>query len=307
MKQKRFHIILTTIFSAIVLWISVKLGHQYQTTVVASVDIENLPPGSAVKSSIPRSLRLRLQGDGWQLVPVTMGTNLRFPIDVKSMPYQHRIITIRDVTERLSIPMGVQVASMTPDSIVVLLDTYTEKRIRVEPDLHLSFRDGYDQIGKAVVTPDSVLVGGARTVLDGIQMWNTKPIAQDNVRSPIDIIVPLSDTSGTRLGFTPDNVQVRVDVQPLAEKTFAGIPVEITDVPPTVEVIIIPPKVELVVRSGVQTLGSLVPEDLVTTIAFAEVAADTTGVLVPHVRLPEGVQLVSRRPDRVQYVIRQKF
>jgi YbbR domain-containing protein len=307
MKQKRLHIIFTTVFFAVLLWISVKLGRQYQTTVIATVDIENLPQGSAIKSSIPRSLRLRLRGDGWQLVPVTMGANLRFPIDLKTSPYQNRIITIRDVTERLSIPMGVQVASMTPDSIFVQLDTYAEKRIRVEPDLKLSFRDGYDQIGKAVVAPESVLVGGARSVLDGMHSWRTVPIAQENVRAPIDMDVPLSDTSGIRLDFTPDNVHVNVEVQPLAEKTFAGIPVEVTDVPSTVEVIVIPPKVDLVVRSGVQTLGALVPESLRTTIGFAEVAADTTGVLVPHVQTPEGVQLVSKRPDRVQYVIRQRF
>jgi YbbR domain-containing protein len=307
MKQKRLHIIFTTVFFAVLLWISVKLGHQYQTTVVASVDIENLPQGSAVKSSIPRNLRLRLRGDGWQLVPVAMGANLRFPIDLKTAPYQNRIITLRDVTERLSIPMGVQVASMTPDSIVVQLDVYAEKKIRVEPDLKLSFREGYDQIGNAVVAPESVIVGGARSVLEGIHSWRTIPIAQDNVRSPIDIDVPLSDTSGIRLDFTPENVHVSVEVQALAEKTFAGIPVEVTDVPSTVEVIVIPPKMDLVIRSGVQTLGALVPESLRVTIGFAEVAADTTGVLVPHVQLPEGVQLVSRRPDRVQYVIRQKF
>jgi YbbR-like protein len=307
MRKKRLHIILTTVLVAILLWISVKLGFQYQTVVNARVAIEQIPPGTAISSRLPHSLQLRLRGDGWQLVPVAMGPDLVYPIDLRTFPYLTKIITLRDVVERLSIPMGVQVLSMTPDSLVVRLDRRREKRVPVRPDLALSFRDGYAQIGETVVAPESVSIIGSENVLAGINAWNTQRIDLENVRTSVDREVQLADTSGNILSFSPATVRVRIEVQALAEKTFSGIPVRITDVPANLDVIVIPPKIDLVIRSGVERLSALTQEDFQVVAPYSDLIVDTSGIFIPEVQLPTGATLVSRRPDRLQYVIRQRF
>jgi hypothetical protein len=306
-KKKRLHIILTTILVAILLWISVKLGFQYQTVVNARVAIEQIPPGMAIGSRLPHSLHLRLRGDGWQLVPVVMGPDLVYPVDLRTFPYMTKIITLRDVVERLSIPMGVQVLSMAPDSLVVRLDRRREKRISVRPDIAISFRDGYAQIGTTVVTPESVSITGAETVLAHLDAWNTEHLDLENVRSSVDREVPLADTSGNILSFSPAAVRVRMEVQALAEKTFSGIPVRITDVPANLDVIVIPPKIDLVIRSGVERLSALSTQDFQVVAPYNDLITDTSGIFVPAVQLPAGATMVSRRPERLQYVIRQRF
>ncbi|MDH3252873.1 MAG: YbbR-like domain-containing protein [Ignavibacteria bacterium] len=307
MKNKRFHIILATVLVGILLWISVKLGFQYQTVVNAAVAVEKIPPGTAISSRLPRFLQLRLRGDGWQLVPVVMGPELVYPIDLRTFPYMTKIITLRDVAERLSMPMGVQVLTMNPDSLVVRLDRHREKRVPVYPDLAISFRDGYAQIGGTVVTPESVTVGGSENVLASLSSWNTQRVDLENVRSSVDRDVPLADTSGNILSFSPTAVRVRVEVQALAEKIFSGIPVRVTDVPGNLDVIIIPPKIDLVIRSGVERLSALSQQDFRIVASYNDLVADTSGIFVPEVFPPNGATLVSRRPERLQYVIRQRF
>jgi hypothetical protein len=195
---------------------------------------------------------------------------------------------------------------MRPDSLYVALDGLMQKEVPVAFDGIVTFREGYGQVGSIGMSPDSVLLGGAQSVLRSITSWPTSRRALDNVKSRIDMLIPLSDSTPYWVTLTPNVVRVTIDVQPFAEKVQKSIPVEAHDVPPDCEVIFIPPKIDLVVRGGIDQLSGLKGSDFHASVEYVSLLADTSGFMDPQISAPPGIQIVSRKPDRLQFVVRKQ-
>lgn len=307
MKKQRVHIVLGSTLFGILLWLSINMTYDYQTTITAPLIITNLPQGMAIKTPIPRTLLLKLRGNGWRLASHLTGRELDCVLDLASLaPKQHAII-LADVTERINLPIGVQAVDMKPESLFVSLERYAEKRVPVVIDPHISFRDGYGQVGSVVIKPESVTIGGAESVLRDISAWASGRGAFINLRTSVDTDMDITDTSSQILSVSPATVHVAVNVQPLAEKVFSGLPVEVRGEQPNREVILIPPKIEIIVRGGIEQLSVLTRNDFRATVDYNTILADTTGYTDVEVIPPTGVLIVARRPDRLQYIVRTRL
>ena len=109
------------------------------------------------------------------------------------------------------------------------------------------------------------------------------------------------------LSFSPPSINVRINVQPFAEKTIPGLTAQVQSVPPNREVILIPPKIDIVVRGDIEQLSELTLSDFEATIDFDAILADTSGYVSAKIDLPPGLQMVSRRPERHQYIVRKRL
>lgn len=307
MKKHRLHVIVTTALIGIFLWLSATLRDQYQITVAAPLVIEDIPEGVAIRTPVPRTVQLKFRGNGWRLAGLLMGPDMAVHIPFGTLPQGNRTITINEITERISYSPSVELVSMNPDTIAVRLDRLTTKRVPVIPDFSISFKEGYGQVGNVLVSPESVTVNGAETVLRDITAWKTTRTSFEELKTPVEQEVVLAQSDNLLLSSTPPAVRVRINVQPFAEKVFSGLPVEISGLPANRDVIFIPPKMEIVVRGGIRQLASLLPVDFQLGISYDRIVADTTGTIEPDVAAPSGIQVVSRRPERVQYVVRKRL
>lgn len=307
MKENRIHIIVATTLFALLVWFSVSMSYQYQTTVSAPIEVQDLPAGKAIKSKLPKHVQLKFRGDGWRLAALLFGTKLKFAIDLTALPSGQKVITLNDLSERISLPIGVQATDMKPESVYVSLDTYFEKKVPLIPNYTISFREGYAQVGPVVLIPDSVSVGGAESIVRNIGSWALPHHEIDDLRNSVNTTFPLVDTTAYQLSFRPQEVIVRINVQQFAEKVFSGIPVEVTDLPFNREVLLSPPKIEIVVRGGIEQLSDLTSEDFHAVIDYTSILQNKSGTLSPSVESPAGVHIVSKRPDALQYIIRKRL
>ena len=307
MKKKRLHIIVASILFAILLWVSINMSYDYQTTVVAPLALQSIPRGMAIKTPIPRMVTLKFRGNGWRLATLLMGPELKCVIDLSSLVRGQGTIDIGDVVERLSLPLGVQPIDMNPDSLFVALEPYMEKRVPVVLDPHISFREGYGQVGSIVIKPESVTVGGAESVMNTVAAWSAGRGMFENLKAPVDLDISVADTTTNMFTVLPSRIHVAINVQPLAEKTFSGLAVEIRGEQPNREVILIPPKIEIVVRGAIDQLSTLGIHDFRATVDYNVILSDTTGFTDVEIMPPAGVQIVARRPERLQYIVRTRL
>lgn len=307
MKKQRTHIILGSTLFGILLWLSINMTYDYQTTVTAPLIVKNLPRGMAINTPMPRTLQLKLRGNGWRLASQLTGHELECVLDLASLAPKQRVIILADVAERINLPIGVQAVDMKPESLFVSLERYAEKRVPVVIEPHISFRDGYGQVGSVVIKPESVTIGGAESVLRDISAWGSGRGAFTTLRASVDSDIDIIDTSMQTLTVSPTTVHFTINVQPLAEKIFSGLPVEVRGEQPNREVILIPPKIEIVVRGGIEQLSALTRNDFRATVDYNTILADTTGYTDVEVIPPSGVQVVARRPDRLQYIVRTRL
>ncbi len=307
MKKRRIHIAITTILIGTFLWLSTNLRETYQITVTAPLSIEEVPPELAVRTPVPRLVQLKFRGDGWKLAGVLLGPGIHLRVPLSSLPPGNRILTMNDILERVSLSPGVQLVGMNPETVAVLLDHRAKKRIPVIPDVVVRFREGYGQVGSTTLSPESVTVSGAAALLDRIDRWQTTPTVFDDARVPVEEDVPLMESPEFMLECTPPVVRVRINVQPFAEKVFSGLAVELRSLPANRDVIFIPPKIEIVARGGIRQLASILPVDFQVSVEYDRIVADTTGTIEPHINTPQGVQIVARRPERLQYIVRKRL
>lgn len=307
MKQKNLHIILATTLFAALLWISVQLSNQYQTTVTTPFVLRNLPTGFALKAQVPRTIALRLRGEGWQMAAMFLRSDLRCVLDLALLAPQQGVITLNDVAERMTIPPGIQILDMKPDSVFVSYDTLGFRKVPVVLDYTASFRERHGQVGPVAVSPESVVIEGATSVLATIDTWKTSRVVLDNLKAPVELTVPLLESDRYLVTPNPSEVTVKLDVQWFAEKTISGLAVEVLSVPMYREVILIPPRLDLVVRGGVEQLAQLTGLDFRASIDYTTLLSDTTGMANPEITIPEGLHIVSRRPERLQYIIRKRL
>ena len=307
MKNRRPLIIITTALIGVFLWLSVNLREQYQLVIAAPFSVDEVPEGMAIRTPVPRSVQLRFRGDGWRLAGLLLGPDLSVTIPLSSLPHGSRTITVNEIIERISISPGVQLVDVKPDTVAVWLDHLRTKRVPVVPEFTVSFKEGYGQVGAVLLSPDSITVSGAETVLERIASWKTAPTSFEELKAPVETMVPLALSVGPIVRSSPSTVRVRINVEPFAEKVFSGLPVEIRRLPPNRDVIFIPPKIEIVARGGIRQLASLLPVDFELSVPYERILADTTGSVEPEIVPPSGIQVVTRRPEKLQYIVRKRL
>jgi YbbR domain-containing protein len=306
-KDKRFHIIVASILFACLAWLSVNLREDYIVVRQMPVVLENLKEGKSLKYPIPKHITVRFKGNGWLITGLYLFTDVKYYIDLSSLGSGTFAITSRDALEHIKLPFAVQIVDVTPDTLLLALDEYFEKRVPVIPRIIVNYHEGYGQVGDIQMTPDSVSIGGAKEYLEHVTAWHSTYQKFSDQRTSIDITVPLEDPDNFSLNLLQPFAHLHVTVQPFAEKTFSGISMTATMTPTNREVIFIPPKMDIIVRGGIDQLAKLTNNDFDATISYESLINNPDAVVKPSLSAPTGVKIVRRKPDLFQFIIRKRL
>ncbi len=307
MQQRSVYIVIFSTLFGVLAWVSVTMREDYETTVASPFVLQDIPAGMAVQSPLPRTILMRFRGEGWRLAGVLLARTPVTVFSATSLPAGHRPLTFNDFADHISLAPGVRLLDIKPDSLRIELGPAVRKRVPVLLDCLAGFREGYGQVGSTSVAPDSVTLTGAESVLRGIDAWKTVRRVFENVRSPLDEEVPLASAAPYEIALSVPAVRIAISVEPFAEKVITGVPVQVSDVPGSREVILIPPRIEIVVRAGIRQLSALSASDFRAAASYAAIAADSTGTIDSDVSCPPGVQLVTKRPEHLQYIVRKRL
>lgn len=304
-KLNRTPVIIASIIFAIGLWLTVNLGFDYTTTKEIPIAVQNIADDVALRSPPPETIRARVQGEGWKLLGMKIGGDTKYIIDVENERSSVTIRTSADLSERMRIPSGIEITDLQPSQLTILMEPKTSKRIPIEPDLEVTFRNGFSKVGEPTLSPDSVTVSGAESIVAALHTWQTEPIVLRDLRAPVRKTVALSDSLSQIISLDVASTEVRFDVQPIAEQTISGLRVHVEGVPQNREVLIIPPRIDLVVRGGINRLAEIDEESYTARIHYRDLLADTSGTISARIEGPQDIRIVQRSPERLQYVIRR--
>jgi hypothetical protein len=123
----------------------------------------------------------------------------------------------------------------------------------------------------------------------------------------VDIELPLEDPPNYSVELFRMDVRLRINVQPFAEKTFPGIRIAATGVPQGKEVIFIPSRIDLIVRGGIEQLARVGVTDFQATVDYHNLVEDSAGTVVPGITAPPDVKVISKKPERFQFIIRKRL
>ncbi len=307
MHSRSYHIVAISVLFALLLWFSINMGEEYQVALQVPLVVENVPAGKAFKHSIPKSLSVKMRGTGWRLASLLFSRESQCILDFASLGKSNAIVTDKELADYLTLSGGIKPVDVNPDTLILDLDQYGEEKVPVIPNVVLEFHENYGLAGEVSVKPESVVVGGAQSILQGVHYWQTVRQTFADLRESFTVELPLVEPTDYSLQLFQKNVQFSANVQPFAEKTFLDIPIKVVSPPPHGEVIFIPPKIDIVARGAIDELAALSNVDFRFSVDYQSLAGDTTGFVQPHFEYPSGVRIIAKRPERLQYIVRKRL
>lgn len=305
MKERKLPIIFIALVFSFLVWTSVNLGETFQTTIEVPIQVENLRPDQAIAVPLPHFVSIKIQASGWQLLNTILTPQLYYSIDFSSLTKKNILFTSREVNDRIKLSSTIKIIEIFPETVIVRLDDKVSKTIPVVPVMNVSFRDGFDMVGRIKTRPDSIHIFGARSLLNSIEEWKTQPVKMQDVNAPVELSIALAETLQFEIARTVNSISITFDVQPIAEKTINDIPMEILKIPENRNIVLIPPKISIIVRSGVNNVSNLSLNDFSAYIDYKSILLDTSGFIDVTITGPDNVKIVRREPEKVQYVVRK--
>ena len=290
---------------SILFWLYINLNLSY--TIVLSVPLEiKLTKSQALGNDLPSFIDVTLKGKGWELLGLMLSRNVAYNIDLSGYKKDSKINISQTLNDVLGLPAGVSIVSVNPDELEVNFDNITTKYVKVKNNVQVYTKEGYYIIGNPKITPDSIKITGAMSVIGKIKSLPTESTIIKNVNSDFTKYVRVVDTLTNIIKIEPKSVIVSYKIELTAEKNFEDLDVNIFNVPPDKSVLIIPPKITLYLRGGVDELAKLNPDDIVIGIEYKQIESDSTGFIIPRISIPEDVMMIKFQPEKFQYIIKKK-
>jgi hypothetical protein len=274
-----------------VLWLSLTLQEQRMVSVNFPVEVSNVPEERALVELPPSTVRVQLQGTGLDLIGLVFTPP---PIEVQAT--QQRI----EVAEALDLPRAsdARVESVTPRVIEIKTEPRVERRLPVRPRLNVQPASSHELIDDPTITPDSVTVFGAETVVGGLAAWPTDSLVLRDVRDTVRTTVALKDTLQGLVERSDEQVTIVARAGKFAVET-RKVSVEVTGVPTGQNLVALQPS-SIRIRYRVlfdQLFASRRSSGFFATVSYSQIRSDTTGYVEPRIHVPS--DLIIRDPEPI--------
>ncbi len=309
--MKNYVTFIVSIFVSFLFWVVVNLNGEFEDNFKSKIVIKNLSPDKAIRNDYPEFVNLRIRGQGWKLLPFYFITSPQVIVDLENVVNKNFNVNLTNNSRvKFLIPKDVRIVRVEPETLSFEIDKKISKKVPVVFNYEIK-RENHDLVQLPKITPDSVIVSGAESIVSKINSISTEKFLIQKSGQNIKVKLSLVNPDHKLVKLSDDFVEVSFSVEQLVEREFT-VPVQVTDLPIDKEVILFPPDVKVVIRGGLSKIVEISSESYLRDtlikafVSYRDVIEDKTGLVKPHVIIPENFKLVSVSPEGLEYIIRQK-
>ncbi len=283
---------------ALVLWLLVNLSRPFNLTVTLPVDLEGIPAGKALANDVPHEVAVNVSGEGWKLLRIYNN-----PPRIKLRPTEGTMNFFDVVREQMNMFAGVDVTKVTPAALEIKLENRITKKVPIVANVLVKTDNRHGMVGWPILTPDSVTVSGATSILQNINNWPTEFKEIKDVSDNIDILLKLKKTDQI-IEIGPQEVTYRAKIEEFTEGEV-NVNIQTTDLPGGQRVSYSPPTITI--RYGIpinEYSSSKKVHMFQAYVPYQDILADTTGFVAPLLALRTDslhVRIRDYQPHRVAY------
>lgn len=289
-------------------WFLVKLSENYVTQTSFRLFLVEAPADKWV-SSEGQSVKMSLNIDGFHTLRYKM---IREPNRVVSIPLDEVPYRLENgntysfssqyVAEKLAENLGIAAADITmnDDKVYFTMDALKSKVVPVVLQSDIKTMRQYDLYGVPVLDPASVTIFGPQEVIDSITVVKTEQLSMSNVSQNFTATVSL-DLLGGRIKSNIKEVKAEVQVEKYTEMDVE-VPIKVKG---DVRVRFFPETMSVKCLVAVRDYASITPEHFSVAVDKRQMEAMQPLLDVRLAAWPPTVQILSTRPDKVEYLIVQ--
>ena len=289
-------------------WFLVKLSEDYVTQTTYRLLLVEAPADKWVPSE-GQLVKMSLNIDGFHTLRYKMirEPNRVIIVPMNEVPYRQESgntysFSSQYVAEKLAESLGISATDVTMNDAKVYftMDALKSKVVPVVLQHDIKTVRQYDLYGIPMLDPSSVTIFGPQEVIDSIKVVKTELLSMSNVSQNFSAIVPL-DLFGGQVKSNIKEVKVDVQVEKYTEMDIE-VPIKADG---NVRVRFFPETVSVKCLVAVRDFASITPEHFSVIVDKQQLEAMQPLLDVRLASWPPTVQILSTRPDKVEYLIVQ--
>lgn len=285
---------------ALGLWFVVNLNRDFNVTVELPIELASVSEDQIISSDVPDTILVSVAGEGWNLISIYNNP----PTLLLNSQSGEEINVADQVRNQTSALNDMNILQVEPSVISIETEPKDEKRVPLINRVSINPREQYGVIGEPSLSPDSVQVTGARSVLEGISEWTTRDLNLNDVNEDVEREIPLT-TPDNGLIISPSSATLAADIAEFTEAEVR-VPIRTRNLPSGEAVTFNPSFVTVLFDVPIEQYSMVESTRPFTAyVDYSVLQQDSTGRVSPRIEVKEDIDYYLRlrtfQPSRVSY------
>jgi len=305
-KNKNIRMFLFFVLLSSLFWLLINLSKVYISDANVFISFYNLPKSKIIKQSPKRHLKFELKAGGFKFLTYQLD-NPKIKINLdhlhhlkKDLYYYLPNNHLRDL--QLQFSSDVELLSIAKDTIYIELTSLATKKVKVKPNLNITFKMGYNFSKGITIKPDSVNIIGSKSILDTINSISTIALNLKEVSNNINRKLLLNDFN-KKIKFDKPEVKIYARVDKFTETSVVKS-FKVINIPKGYKINTIPKEVTITYQVSLSNFNKVSANMFEIVCNFSETLKDSLNYLIPKiVAKPDFVSAVQLSPNKIEYLL----
>ena len=304
--NKKMRVFLLFLSLSLLFWMLIKLSKNYTATINVNLTYVDLPEKKMLQEDPISTIKVTVNSGGFRLLKYKFSKN-----DVKlslknikkknsSTFYYLGSDIIKDIDDSF---FKADVKYIEPDTLYFSLGKSISKKVKVEPNLSIQYKSGYNLLGNLEIEPEYITISGPEAQVSSVVSVTTEAIQLDNVSDTINKNIAIAKIKDlNKINYSVEQINVRGRVEKFTEMSLE-VPFRILNAPSST-IKTFPNKVKIVFQIGLSDFNRITEGDFDVVCDFSKVKNDEVNYLVPEVlNKPNIVKEIKVIPNKIEFLI----
>jgi hypothetical protein len=304
--NKKLRVFLLFLSLSFLFWMLIKLSKNYTATIKVNLTYVDLPENKMLQADPISTIKVTINSGGFRLLKYTF-SNRDVTLSLKNIKKKNSAIfyylgsdIIKDIEDSFS---KADVKYIEPDTLYFSLGKSISKKVKVEPNLSIQYKSGYNLLGSLKIDPEYITISGPEAQVSSVNLLTTEPIQLNNISDSINKNIAIAKIKDlNKINYSAELINVRGKVEKFTEMSLE-VPFRILNAPSN-RIKTFPNKVKIVFQIGLSDFNRVTEGDFDLVCDFSKVKIDEVNYLVPEVlNKPNIVKEIKIIPNKIEFLI----
>ena len=293
------------VFIAALFWLLIKLSSNYTVTEPLTINIKDTP-ANLVLTNGTQKIKVTLSSSGFELLHYYFKPSPRRKVDIslEEVPLHKDGESTYSfgssyAKEKIAnfLTLEPNEVSFEENRIILNMEPLDSIRVKVVPNVDITYEKQYNRLGKIQLTPDSVTIYGPKNEITSIDNVYTQQLTLRNINQNIDANIPLKLNES----FNADqkDINVKIFVEKYTE-AVANVPITNNS---KEKLRLFPDKVKIKYIVSLTDYNITKENSFKVNIDTADINHENNFLPIYLTDYPNNTKILSIEPKEVEYII----
>ncbi|MBM3402208.1 MAG: YbbR-like domain-containing protein [Bacteroidetes bacterium] len=306
-ERRRISLFFLCLLIAVGAWLFFALSNRYTYEVQTLARFVEIPAGRAFHSVQSDTIKLQVEGTGWQLLFSRLRINPQFvKVELKELQNQPFVELARQIQKiNNQLISNQKVIDLQPDTLFFDFSSSSFKKIPVILKHDIQFEKQFGISDSIKISPQYVTVSGPVKELSQINYWETELLSLKKVSGSVNLMVNLKRPERASITLQTISVNLSIPVDEFTEKIIE-MPVKLVNNHEFRNVKLLPDKVKITFLTALSNYHLTEKKDFEFNVDLDNWKKGRyTQLPVRVIRIPNFSKLVKIEPQTVDFLIQK--